>query len=80
VAEALRVIWKASDRLCSKRLQPFLGEMVKVMRQHGEPAVNAGMEAELCRMSPSTIDWVLGPYRRLGGRVITLARPSPGAC
>ena len=60
VVDALRRVWEASDRLCSKRLQPFLGEMVKVIRQHGEPAVNAGMEAELCRMSPSAIDRVLG--------------------
>ncbi len=68
VMDALRRIWEASDRLCSKRLKPFLGELVKVMRQHGELAVNAGVEAELCQMSPSTIDRLLRPYRRLGGR------------
>ena len=52
--------------------------MVKVMRQHGEPAVNAGMEAELCRMSPSTIDRVLGPYRQLDGRH-PLSTTKPGS-
>ena len=31
-AEALKVVWEASDRLCSKRLQPFLPEMMKVLR------------------------------------------------
>jgi hypothetical protein len=61
-------VWEASDRLCSKRLKPFLDEMVLVMRQHGELAVNAIVEADLCRMSPSTIDRLLRPYRRLGGR------------
>ena len=54
--------------LCSQRLQPFVGELVRVMRQHGELAVNATVEAELCRMSPSTIDRLLRPWRRLGGR------------
>ena len=68
VVEALRQVWEASDRLCSKRLKPFLGELVRVMRQHGELAVNARVEAELCRMSPSTIDRLLRPWRRLGGR------------
>jgi len=68
VADALRKVWEASDRLCSKRLKPFMGELVRVMRQHGELAVNAGVEAELCRMSASTIDRLLQPWRRLGGR------------
>ncbi len=68
VVNALRKVWEASDRLCSKRLKPFLGELVKVMRQHGELAVNAGLERQLCQMSPSTIDRLLRPYRRLGGR------------
>ena len=67
-AEALRVVWEASDRLCSKRLQPFLPEMVKVLRQHGEQRFDAATEGQLCRMSPSTIDRLLRPCRRLGGR------------
>ena len=68
VAGALRVAWEATDRLCSKRLQPFLPELVRVLRQHGEQVLSAGIAAELCRMSPSTIDRLLRPWRRLGGR------------
>ena len=67
----LRAIWEASDRLCSKRLQPFLPEMVRVLRQHGEQMIDASIEARLCRMSPSTIDRLLRPYRKLGGRKST---------
>jgi len=67
-AEALRVAWEASDRLCSRRLQPFLPEMVKVLRQHGEQIIDLATEGQLCRMSPSTIDRLLRPHRRLGGR------------
>ena len=68
VAEALRVAWEATDRLCSKRLHPFLSELVKVLRKHGESTISAEIEAELCRISPSTIDRLLHPWRRLGGR------------
>jgi hypothetical protein len=68
VAEALRAIWEASDRLCSKRLQPFLPEMIRVLRQHGEQMIDAATETELRRMSPSTIDRLLRPCRKLGGR------------
>jgi len=68
VAGALRVAWEATDRLCSKRLHPFLPELVAVLRRHGESTMTAEIEAELCRLSPSTIDRLLRPYRRLGGR------------
>ena len=76
VAEALRVVWEASDRLCSRRLQPFVPEMVKILRQHGEQRIDVSMEGHLCRMSPSTIDWLLRPHRWLGGRRgLTTTRP-----
>jgi hypothetical protein len=68
VADALHQTWEASDRLCSKRLKPFLGELARVMRQHGQLHLNAAVEAQLCRMSPATIDRLLRPWRRLGGR------------
>ncbi len=64
----LKAIWEASDRLCSKRLQPFIPEMVRVLRQHGEQRIDAAAEAQLCQMSPSTIDRLLRPWRRVGGR------------
>jgi hypothetical protein len=68
VIEPLKAVWEASDRLCSKRLQPFLPEMVKILRQHGEQQIEASVERQLCRMSPSTIDRLLRPCRKLGGR------------
>src|SRR4030065_882030 len=67
-AEALRVVWAARDRLCSRRLHPFFPEMIRVLRQHGEQRIDAATEAQLCRMSPSTIERPLSPSRRLCGR------------
>ena len=72
----LKTIWEASDRLCSKRLQPFLPEMVEIMRRHGQRQINAASEERLCRMSPSTIDRLLHAYRRNGDRKsISTTRP-----
>ena len=68
VAEALRAAWEASDRLCSRRLQPFLPEMIRVLRRHSAQMIDATTETELCRMSPSTIDRLLRPWRKFGGR------------
>ena len=68
VVAVLKEVWEASDRLCSKRLQPFIPEMVKTLRRHGEQHINASLETQLCLMSPSTIDRILRSYRRRGGR------------
>jgi hypothetical protein len=42
--------------------------MVKLLRQHGEQQIGAEIEALLCQMSSATIDRLLKPHRRLGGR------------
>ena len=68
LAQPLMLIWEASDRLCSKRLEPFLPEMIKALRLHGEQRLDKVTEARLCEMSASTIDRLLKPYRKLGTR------------
>ena len=68
VVSALRVVWETADRLCSKRLHPFLPEILVSLKRHGEITLTPEVEAQLCRISASTIDRLLHPYRRLGGR------------
>ena len=68
VVGVLRLAWEATDRLCSKRLQPFLPELIPVLRRYDDSFISSEVAAQLCRMSPSTIDRVLRPWRRLGGR------------
>ena len=74
VARALRVVWEATDRLCSKRLHPFLPELVKVLRRHGNSTMTAEIEAQLCQISSSTIDRLLRPYRLTLGIRVCLQR------
>jgi len=59
--------YDATDRLCSKRLHPFLPELVMILRRQGDQAMTTKIQARLCRMNPSTIDRLLHPWRRLGG-------------
>ena len=76
IAEALRVAWEVTDRPCSKRLHPFLPELLRVLRRHGNRTITAEVEAQLCRMSPSTIDRLLKPWHRVGGhRPFTTTQP-----
>jgi len=63
VVVALEQIWEICGRICSKRLHPFLPEMVKVLERCGELQLSAETKALLLQMSRSTIDRCLGPAR-----------------
>jgi len=65
VVEALKVAWEASDHLCGKRLKPFLSELVSVLERWGHLKVTSIVHDQLLRMSASTIDRLLKPYRRM---------------
>ena len=74
---ALKVAWEATDRLCSKRFHPFVPELVGILRRNAELAVTEETEAQLCQMSPSTIDRILRRWRG-NGRRRGLSTTKPG--
>jgi hypothetical protein len=63
VVVALEQIWEVCGRICSKRLQPFLPEMVKVLERCGELQLPEQTKTLLLQMSRSTIDRCLSPVR-----------------
>ena len=63
VVVALEQIWEVCGRICSKRLQPFLPEMVKVLERCGELQLPPETKNLLLQMSSATIDRCLGPAR-----------------
>ncbi len=62
-AAALKTLWETSDRVCAKRLQPFLPELLEVLERHGELVLEPEIEEQVCAMSPATIDRLLRPHR-----------------
>ena len=73
----LEEVWEASDYLCSKRLAPFLPELLETLERHDEVTLSAEQRTALLRISPATIDRLLGPVRRQHRRH-GLATTSPG--
>jgi hypothetical protein len=63
VVAALVQVWKASGRVCGKRLRPFVPEMVAVLERHGELTIGPETKALLLQMSAATIDRRLQPAR-----------------
>jgi hypothetical protein len=68
LAAALKVAWEATDRVCSKRLAPFLPELVPILERCHAVQLSDGIRAQLLQVSPSTIDRLLAPVRQRGGR------------
>ena len=77
VMAALKVAWEATDGLCSKRLHPFVPELVGILRRAGELSVTEEAEGQLYRMSPSTIDRILRCWRG-SSRRRSLSTTKPG--
>lgn len=63
VIQALEQIWEICGRICSKRLHPFLPEMVRVLKRCGELSLSAETQGLLLGMSRATIDRCLQPAR-----------------
>lgn len=63
VIEALTTIWEICGRICSKRLQPFIPEMITVLERHHEIELDEKVKGQLLKMSRATIDRCLKPAR-----------------
>lgn len=60
---ALEQVWEICGRICSRRLKPFLPEILTVLERCQELALPAEVKALLLGMSRATIDRCLGPAR-----------------
>jgi hypothetical protein len=67
-AEVLKTAWEAEDRICSKRLHPFLNDLVKILKKNNDIEVTPAVETQLRQISPATIDRLLRPFRQQGNR------------
>jgi hypothetical protein len=77
--DVLVLAWRACECICSKRFKPFLPEMVSRLQAFGHVRLTDQERALLARMSTSTIDRLLKPFRdaaRPRGKSTT--RPGPG--
>ena len=66
VQEVLRILWGAANYIGSKRLAPFLEELVPVMERHGHLKLTEATRIQVLSMSPATIDRILQPLRKAG--------------
>jgi len=62
--ELLRLWWLVTDGICSKRLAPFLPELLdRLRRRQALRQFPIAVQARVARMSPATVDRALKPLR-----------------
>jgi hypothetical protein len=67
VAEALHLAWSALNKVCAKRLVPFLPDLVPTLERHDHLHLSDDVRALLLTISPATADRVLRRYRQPHG-------------
>ena len=65
VQEALHLAWVAANRICAKRLVPFLPTLVESLQHHGHLQLTPEIPTQLLAISSATADRLLRPYRVL---------------
>jgi hypothetical protein len=75
VANALRTVWLAANRICSKRLIPFLPEFLKSLEAFGHIDLEDDVRFKLLSISPAPADRILKAERTKLGRSKGLTKP-----
>ena len=75
VRQALMAIWYAANKICSKRLVPFLPQLISAMEKHGHLRLPVDVRARLLRISPATVDRILNPERERIRQGVSTTRP-----
>jgi hypothetical protein len=75
VISALTQIWEIYGRICSKRLQPFLPEAIKVLERCQEIELSAATKQLLLEISSATIDRCLASERVKSPHGLSTTKP-----
>ena len=74
VQHALFLVWHATNRICAKRLIPYLPTLVEAMERHEHPHLTEECRSQLLSMSAATADRLLRSQRTLGLRGLSTTR------
>ena len=75
VVQALEQIWEIYGHICSKRLQPFLPEAIKVLERCQEIEISKETKELLLKISSASIDRCLRPVRIKSPHGLSTTKP-----
>jgi hypothetical protein len=74
VQHALFLAWHAANRICAKRLIPFLPTLIEALERHEHLQISEECRRQLLSMSAATADRLLRSQRRLGQHGLSTTR------
>jgi Integrase core domain/Phage integrase family len=74
VQHTLFLAWHAANRICSKRLMPFLPSLIESLERHGHLHLSEECRSQLFSMSAATADRLLQALRAQSLRGVTTTR------
>src|SRR5256885_939866 len=74
VQHALFLVWHAANRICTKRLIPFLPTLLEALERHEHLHLTGECRKQLLSMSAATADRLLRSQRTLGLRGLSTTR------
>jgi hypothetical protein len=74
VQHALFLVWHAANRICAKRLIPFLPTLVEALERHEHLHLTEECRSQLLSMSAATADRLLRSQRKRGQRGLSTTR------
>ena len=74
VQHALFLVWHAANRICAKRLIPFLPTLVEALERHAHLHLTEECRRQLLSMSAATADRLLRSQRKGGQRGLSTTR------
>ena len=75
VVQVLEQIWEICGQICSKRLQPFLPEAIKVLERCKEITLSKDTKELLLKISSASIDRCLRPVRIKSSHGLSTTKP-----
>lgn len=74
--DIIKLAWSAANFIASKRLAPFLKELIPALERHGYITINDETRNKITSISAATIDRILEPQRKKhNGRGISTTKP-----
>lgn len=73
--EVLLQLWLAADKVCSKRLVPFISELVQSLERCDRLHVTPEQKEQLANVSAATVDRLLRQEKQKHGRTRRMPRP-----
>ena len=74
VQHALFLVWHAANRICAKRLIPFLPSLIEALERHEHLQISEECRRQLLSMSAATADRLLSSQRKQSQRGLSTTR------